>query len=63
MTLAFFYFQPTLKRLFNDFNPFQDSPFQGCPEMEADKKPRPPFLPKVFHTYPTVMKLGPRILT
>ena len=36
-------------------NPIQDGLFRGCLRMEGAK--RPP-LPKICHTYPTMMKLG-----
>ena len=32
-------------------NPIQDGHFQGCSRMEAP-------LPKICHTYPTMMELG-----
>ena len=38
-----------------DFNPIQDGFLQGCSRMGEPK--RPP-LPKICHTYPTMMKLG-----
>ena len=36
------------------FNPIQDGPFWGCSPMASKKAP----IPKIYHTYPTVMKLG-----
>ena len=36
-------------------NPIQDGLFRGCSGMEWAK--RPP-IPKICHTYPTMMKLG-----
>ena len=36
-------------------NPIQDGLFRGCLRMEGAK--RPP-VPKICHTYPTMMKLG-----
>ena len=38
------------------FNPIQDGPFRGCSQMWAGVKTPP--LPKICHTYPTIMKLG-----
>ena len=35
-------------------NPIQDGLFRGCSRMRGQKGP----LPKICHTYPTVMKLG-----
>ena len=37
------------------FNPIQDGPFQGCSRMGGAK--RSP-IPKICHTYSTMMKLG-----
>ena len=37
-------------------NPIQDGHFWGWSRMEGGKRPLP--LPKICHTYPTVMKLG-----
>ena len=39
-----------------ELNPIQDGHFQGCSRMGGGAK-RPPFA-KIFHTYPTMMKLG-----
>ena len=36
-------------------NPIQDGHFRGCSQMGGAK--RPP-IPKISHTYPTMMKLG-----
>ena len=36
------------------FSPIQDGHFRGCSGMGGDKKVP---LPKICHTYPTVMKL------
>ena len=40
-------------------NPIQDGLFQGCLQMGAlfAPPPPPPILPKICHTYPTMMKL------
>ena len=38
-----------------DLNPIQDGQFRGCSRMGGDKKAP---LPKICHTYPTIMKLG-----
>ena len=35
-------------------NPIQDGLFRGCSRMRGQKGP----LPKICHTYPTMMKLG-----
>ena len=35
-------------------SPIQDGAFRGCSGMGGSKRPRP----KIFHTYPTMMKLG-----
>ena len=35
-------------------NPIQDGHFRGCSRMGGKKAP----LPKICHTYPTIMKLG-----
>ena len=43
------------------FNPIQDGLFWSCSRMGIDgggKKPPPYPLPKICHTYPTMMKLG-----
>ena len=37
------------------FNPIRDGLFQGCARMGGGKKAP---LPKICHTYPTIMKLG-----
>ena len=39
------------------FNPIQDGHFQGCSWMEHGGDKISP-LPKICHTYPTMMKLG-----
>ena len=36
-------------------NPIQDGHFRGCSRMGGSKKTP---LPKICHTYPTMMKLG-----
>ena len=36
------------------FNPIQHGPFRGCSRMGAKKTS----LPRICHTYPTMMKLG-----
>ena len=36
------------------FNPIQDGPFQGCSRIGGKKAP----LPKICQAYPTIMKLG-----
>ena len=41
----------------NCFNPVQDGLFWGCSRMGEGGAKMPP-LPKFFHTYPTIMKLG-----
>ena len=41
--------------LYEHINPIQDGPFRGYSRMGGQKAP----LPKVCHTYPTMMKLGP----
>ena len=44
----------------SNFNPIQDALFRGCSligEGEGGTK-RPPPLPKICHTYPTMMELG-----
>ena len=38
------------------FNHIQEGLFQGCSRMGGGQKGSP--LPKICHTYPTVMKLG-----
>ena len=38
-------------------NPIQDGLFRGCSRMGLGGTKRPP-LPKIFHTYPTMMKVG-----
>ena len=38
------------------FNPIQDGHFCGCSQMGVRGKKVP--LPKICHTYPTMMKLG-----
>ena len=38
------------------FNPIQDGHFRGCSRMGGGGERSP--LPKICHTYPTVMKLG-----
>ena len=40
-------------KLVNNVNPIQDGPFRGCSRMGGPKKT----LPKISHTYPTMMKL------
>ena len=37
-----------------NINPIQDGFFRGCSRMRGQKGP----LPKICHTYPTMMKLG-----
>ena len=37
------------------FNPIQDGHFRGCSRTAGAKKAP---LPKICHTYPTMMKLG-----
>ena len=39
-----------------NFNPIQDGLFWGFSRMEGGGKKAP--LPKICHTYPTIMKLG-----
>ena len=39
-----------------NFNPIHDGHFRGCSMMGGGKKAPP--LPKICHTYPTMMKLG-----
>ena len=39
------------------FNPIQNGLFWGCSRMRG-KLFAPPHLPKIRHTYPTIMKLG-----
>ena len=39
------------------FNPIQDGHFRGCSWMGGGGAKRPP-LPKICHTYPTMIKLG-----
>ena len=41
------------------FNLIQDGPFWGCSRMRGGKKKSP--LPKIRHTYPTMMKLSTAI--
>ena len=41
---------------YRSFNPIQDGLFPGCSRMEGGLKRLP--LPKICHTYPTMMKLG-----
>ena len=41
------------------FNPIQDGLFRGCSGIGGVKKVPP--LPKICHTYPTMMKLGAAI--
>ena len=38
-----------------NLNPVQDGPFRGCSRMGGGQKTPP--LPKISHTYPTMMKL------
>ena len=40
----------------NNLNPVQDGLSRGCSQIGRAKSPLP--LPKICHTYPTVMKLG-----
>ena len=40
------------------FNPIQDGRFRGCSRMGGANSPS---LPKICHTYPTVMRLGTAI--
>ena len=42
-------------KYFTSINPIQDVLFRGCSQMGGPK--RPP-IPKICHTYPTMMKLG-----
>ena len=42
-------------RLLYYLNSIQDGPFRGCSRMGVGQKAP---LPKIFHTYPTMMKLG-----
>ena len=37
------------------FNSIQDGAFRGCSQMGVDQKGP---LPKICHTYPTILKLG-----
>ena len=39
------------------FNPIQEGLFRGCSRMEGGERKRP-HLPKICHTYPTMMKPG-----
>ena len=41
---------------FSSFNPIQDGHFRGCSRIGEGGKKVP--LPKICHTYPTMMKLG-----
>ena len=55
--LQFFNFMQWL--MVCSLNPIQDGPFWGCSGMgEGGRGILPPSLPKIFHTYPTMMKLG-----
>ena len=38
-------------------NPIQDGHFRGCSRMGRGQK-KPSSLPKICHTYPTIMKIG-----
>ena len=40
----------------NTLNPIQDGPFRGCSRIEGG--PERPLLPKICHTYSTIMKPG-----
>ena len=42
----------------DDLNLIQDGLFQGCSRMGGGQKIPPPPLPKICHTYPTMIKLG-----
>ena len=44
-----------MKTVFHIFNPVHDGLFRGCSRMAGGKKAP---LPKICHTYPTMMKLG-----
>ena len=54
MIYKFFYFKCAVY-----LNPIQDGLFLGCSRMGGGERgtKRPP-LPKICHTYPTMMKLG-----
>ena len=53
---SYFFFRNIFRCLFNSI---QDEPFRGCSRMGGLKShPPPPFLFKICHTYPTMMKLG-----
>ena len=42
----------------DDLNLIQDGLFQGCSRMGGGQKIPPPPLPKICHTYPTMIKFG-----
>ena len=42
----------------DEFNPIQDVHFRSCSRMEEEGGAKRPPLPKICHTYPTMIKLG-----
>ena len=51
------FFDQGKKICVNRLNPIDDAPFWGCSRIGGSQKD-PLSLPKICHTYPTMLKLG-----